>query len=456
MRLRWLLSVLFLFLQLQPLAVVAQEAPIHRIAFGSCASQERPQPIWQAIVATKPDLFIFLGDNIYGDTEDMEVMKAKYAKLAAKPGFQQLKQTCPIMATWDDHDYGVNDGGVDYPQRAASQQVFLDFFEEPADSPRRQRPGVYTAKTFGPEGKRVQVILLDTRSFRSPLKQGRRGYVPNRDPQATMLGEAQWQWLEEQLKKPAQFRIIGSSIQVVPEDHPYEKWMNLPNERERLFTLIRDTKAEGVIFLSGDRHLAELSLMDAGVGFPIYDLTSSGLNQAANRWRMQETNRHRVYTMNVGQNFGLLEFDWQTDPIVKLQIRDQAGDIVFQQKLKRSILQPGALPVQSTGPAKVIQGVLTPAQAATKLGDICTLRMRVQSVGQSRNQRVIFLNSAENYRDQANFTVVLLVEDLQGKIPNLIPDRFVGKTIQATGKVTRNDYGPRIEISDPNKLKVTD
>jgi alkaline phosphatase D len=272
-------------------------------------------------------------------------MRAKYAKLAAMPGYQKLRATCPVMATWDDHDFGADDVGAEYPRKAESQRVFLDFFGDPADSPRRRRPGVYDARVFGPEGRRVQVILLDTRSFRSPLKRrpeaarGEGPYAPDPDPSATMLGEDQWAWLQEQLRRPAEIRLIASSIQVVAEDHGWEKWMNFPRQRERLYRLIRRTGASGVIFLSGDRHLAELSLMDGGVGYPLYDLTSSGLNQAAKAWRPQEVNRHRVGTMNWGDNFGLIAIDWdRPEPLVRLQIRDVEGDTIIQRKIPLGLL----------------------------------------------------------------------------------------------------------------------
>ncbi len=145
-------------------------APLSRIALGSCARQNQPQPIWDAIVAAKPELFLFLGDNIYGDSKDMNVLRGKYDELAAKPGFQKLLATCPILATWDDHDYGADDVGVEYPMKVESQKLFLDFFNEPTNSPRRKRESVYDAKVFGPVGRRVQIILLDTRYFRGPLK----------------------------------------------------------------------------------------------------------------------------------------------------------------------------------------------------------------------------------------------------------------------------------------------
>jgi alkaline phosphatase D len=116
--------------------------------------------------------------------------------------------------------------------------------------------------------------------------------------------------------------------------------MNFPRERERLFALIRDTGAEGVILLSGDRHLAELSVMDAGIGYPIYDLTSSGLNQAFRGWRPLEVNRHRVATMNWGDNFGVVTIDWdRPDPRIGLQIRDVEGDIRIQLKIDLSTLR---------------------------------------------------------------------------------------------------------------------
>ena len=327
-------------------ATLATE-PLTRIAFGSCASQEQPQPIWDAVLASRPQLLLLLGDNIYADTKDMDVMRRKYAKLAAMPGFQAVRKSCPILATWDDHDLGANDAGSDYPRKEESQRIFLDFFGDAPDSPRRKRPGVYDAHVFGPEGKRVQIILLDTRYFRtSPLKRDRRAltsqgpYVPDPDPDATILGEDQWRWLAEQLKVPAEVRLLASSIQVVAEDHGWEKWMNFPRERERLFKLIRDSGAEGVIILSGDRHLAELSMMDAGIGYPVYDLTASGLNQAARAWRALETNRHRVATMNWGDHFGFIAIDWdRPDPRISLQIRDVEGDVRIQQKIDLSNLR---------------------------------------------------------------------------------------------------------------------
>ncbi len=325
--------------------VLAPGTRLTRIAFGSCATQDDPQPIWRSILAVNPQLFLFIGDNIYGDTEDMEEMRAKYRQLAEIPGFARLRRLVPVMATWDDHDYGLNDGGADFAGRRESQQVFQDFWGIAAASPLRKREGVYDAAVFGPAGNRVQVILLDTRYHRSALRPRPAGapgvgrYVPDETPGKTMLGEEQWRWLEAQLRQPAEVRLIASSIQVVAEDHGWEKWMNLPRERERLYGLIRTTGARGVIFLSGDRHLAELSMMDGGLGYPVYDLTASGMNNASHVWRPYEVNRHRVGTMNWGDNFGLLTIDWRSaDPVIAMQIRDLDGEINIQRKIRLSTL----------------------------------------------------------------------------------------------------------------------
>src|SRR5262245_9206556 len=226
--------------------------PLSRVGFGSCVHQDKPQPIWDAIAAARPELFVLLGDAIYADVPKGTVMSEAYQKLAAQPGFKKLRAACPLMATWDDHDYGQDDAGAEFPHKKQSQQMFLDFFGVPADSPRRQLEGVYNAQTFGPPGKRVQIILLDGRYHRSPLKKGPRGsdpqfprvtpYVPNTDPDATFLGAEQWKWLGEQLKQPAELRLIGSGVQVISEDHIFEKWMNIRKEREKLYRMVRERR----------------------------------------------------------------------------------------------------------------------------------------------------------------------------------------------------------------------
>ena len=146
------------------------EMTLSKFAYGACWKPTHSQAHWPVILANKPQLWLWLGDNIYGDTQDMEIMRKKYGQLGATEGYQNLAKSCPVLATWDDHDFGANDAGADFPKKVESQKLFLDFFNERSDSARHQREGVYTSYYFGPAEQRVQLILLDTRYFRSPLK----------------------------------------------------------------------------------------------------------------------------------------------------------------------------------------------------------------------------------------------------------------------------------------------
>ena len=335
-----LLTVSLAISLLNPAPAVADEA-LTRIHFGSCIKQENPMPLLQRIVADQPELFLFLGDNIYADTEDMDLMRARYARLAADPGFALLRTMCPVMATWDDHDYGINDSGVEYPKKAEAERIFLNFWGEAPNTERRNREGIYDSRIIGPKGKRVQIIMLDGRYFRSPLKVGERRvgghYYPDPNPQLTMLGDEQWQWLEKQLRKPAELRLLVSGIQFVAEASGQETWSNLPVERQRMIDLIASTKASGVIFLSGDRHWSELSVQrDGGAPYPIYDLTSSSLNQLHPRGTPTD-NRYRDPEMSATyhrENYGIVEIDWQAEaPAVTLKIVDADGGVPIEKKI---------------------------------------------------------------------------------------------------------------------------
>jgi alkaline phosphatase D len=461
---RSLIALLFGCLCLSASRADEPSKVLTRIAFGSCAHQEKPQPIWEPILATRPELFLSLGDNIYGDTDDMAVLKKKYEQCRAVPGYQKLLKTCPILATWDDHDYGKNDAGVEYPKKDESQQIFLDFYGIAKDSPRRTQKGVYHAEIFGPPGKRVQVIVLDTRYFRSPLRRGKRAegmtytpYVANTDEGATILGETQWKWLEEQLKKPAEVRLLATSIQLVAEDHGFERWMTFPNEREKLFQLIRETKAGGMIALSGDRHLAELSMMEGAVGYPLYDLTSSGLNQASKEWRSLERNRHRVATMSYGDNFGLITIDWNAeDPKISLQIRDVEGDVTVQQKLRLSDLQPGKhTPVKILEQPTPTGGAISAKDALSQDGKKVTVEMRVSSVGGTPEKR-IFLNSDRDFRSDENFAVVVLPAALKGRYAKAAGATFLNKVIRVSGTVSKFKGSVQILVEDEKQLEIVE
>jgi alkaline phosphatase D len=309
-------------------AARADGPPVTRIAFGSCAHQDKPQPIWDAVLDYRPELFIFAGDNVYGDLAPgaPTPLAEAYAKAATIPGYRAIRARVPVLAVWDDHDYGQNDAGGDFPYRAEAKDLFLDFWQIAADDPRRRREGIYFAQTFGPAGMRLQVILLDTRSFRSPLipsdqpgAPGKERYLPDPDPAKTMLGAAQWAWLRAQLGQPAEVRLIVSSIQVLAEGHGWERWGNLPRERERLLGLIAETSAQAVILLSGDRHVGAIYHRPGAA----YEITSSGLNMTYAAAR--EAGPLRLGQVYGAANFGTVDIDWWAGRVT-LAVRGVNGE----------------------------------------------------------------------------------------------------------------------------------
>ena len=314
-----------------------------RIAFGSCGSQNNELPIFNTVALHQPDLFIFLGDNIYGDTEDMQVLRNKYNQLGNKQSYINMKNNTSILATWDDHDYGWNDAGKYYEYKEESKEIFLDFFEEPITSTRRQHPGIYHSEICTINDKTLQIILLDNRTFRSNLlKYGGEvddddrytyslDYAPHTNSDSTLLGNEQWIWLEKELQKNADLRLICSGTQFGIEYNGYEAWANFPHEQQKFIDLIKQTNANGVVFLTGDVHYAEISKIEEEGIYPIYDFTSSGLSST---WEFSTPNINRIKGPVMENHFGLLTINWEEiDPKIDMEVWDISNTLRFKHSI---------------------------------------------------------------------------------------------------------------------------
>lgn len=319
-------------------------APLRRIGLCSCIDQTKPQPIWDTILADRPDLFVFGGDNVYCELPfTAQRLRQAYALAAASQGMSRLRASVTHMAIWDDHDYGLNDGGANFPGKQESKAQFLEFWKIAADDPRRAREGLYHAQVFGPPGRQVQVILLDTRWFRSAWKvtdqrnaPGKERYLRDSDPGKTMLGSAQWQWLQAQLQVPAQVRLIVSGIQVVADGHGWECWANFPPERRRLYRLVAEAGARGVVFLSGDRHMGALYREDKETPYPFYEMTSSGITHT---WREAvESGPNRLGELYTELHYGVVDLDWDAQTIT-LALKDMQGAVQRSQPIRFNELQ---------------------------------------------------------------------------------------------------------------------
>ena len=334
-----------------------------RIAFGSCADDDAPNhPVWNALRAVDPDVLIMMGDNVYADSPEFsaapsaEKMVQEYAKLSATPGFKALRETIPVLAIWDDHDYGLNDGGAAWPFKATAEKIFEDYWGYPDDDPIRAREGVYAERRVELNGIDVQVLLLDTRSFRGELVEGGRTLscpIKNYQHNETgeFLGEAQWQWLAERLRAKADLRLLVSGQQVIADQHCFEKWGNFPHERLRLFKTLREAGASNALLLSGDRHLGEISLLaeDApgGAGFDLFEVTSSPLS-ARSGFGWGETNDFRVSSDNLRESqFGVLDIERRRLPTgeqklaVSMQLYDEEGAARFTQSVEFALSDDG-------------------------------------------------------------------------------------------------------------------
>jgi alkaline phosphatase D len=330
----------------QPLWRYRTPPPDVRIATGSCAyindpAYDRPgEPyggdyrIFRAIAAQHPDLMVWLGDDIYyreGDLPAESGMRARWAHDRALPELQPLLGSVHQVAMWDDHDYGPNDSDRTFSGRETSLRVFRDYWlNETYGTP--ETPGVYQRVEQGD----VELFLLDDRFYRSPddLPAG---------PDKRMLGAAQLRWLEESLSSShATFKIVANGNQMFNPMNTFEGLGRYPDEQRELLDFLRRAKIEGVVFLTGDRHAAELLKVEQPGLYPLYELTSSPLTSGNTRNDKEANNPSRVPGTWVPdhRNFGMLEV---TGPegarVLTLRALDPDGKELWRHEVREGELK---------------------------------------------------------------------------------------------------------------------
>lgn len=323
---------------------LAVDTVITRFAFGSCVNENRDMKFWDVIAAQKPQAFLLIGDNVYGDTggfsnAGIPTLTQSYKKLSSRQEFDRFRRSVPMMTTWDDHDYGANDAGGSFAFKERAEQIYESYWGSSDEV--KSRPGVYESRIVGPEGKRVQFIILDTRFFRSDLARlpyrdpgpTLGWYIPNTDPNATILGNEQWQWLEQELGKPADVRFIVSSIQLITSAHGFESWYNFPKERERFFGLLAAKGVNNAVLLTGDRHSGGFYKTSApGVAKPLWEFTSTSLNFAFGKGDGGEKEPDPTRTGGFWgiPNFGQIDIDWPAKTVT-MSLRRDDGSVIETQ-----------------------------------------------------------------------------------------------------------------------------
>ena len=305
------------FLILYLIANISFAEIVYKLGIGSCVDQDYPTPAWASLEKESINSFFFLGDNIYGDVPSgrLDNVILSYEKLNDQmPSW--LKNTEKLVI-WDDHDYGLNDAGANYIYKAESQQIYNDAWNIDQNDPRRSREGIYFSELKDIAGKKILIVGLDTRYFRSNLIKIGNSYKPHKNSNTTILGPIQWQWLEKELSREHDILILASSIQVLATEHRFEKWSNIPHERDKLLALLNKLSSK-VLIISGDRHRSGFYKLDN-----IYEFTSSSLNKGI--FPSYETDSlllGKTYTQN---NYGIVEF---YEDSLNLFIKDENMNIL--------------------------------------------------------------------------------------------------------------------------------
>lgn len=285
-----------------------------RVAFGSCARyQQQPrQPIWDVITAYDPNLFFWLGDNVYADSLDPDILAEELMRQRELPSMQRFLAETAQFAIWDDHDFGLNNHDRTNPQKAENLAVWKRSWPNPGFGlPATE--GVFFKYSYGG----VDFFFLDGRYHRDPNE------LPD-GPAKTMLGAEQLAWLKSELKaSSAAFRVLVSGgIWTADKGPGGDAWSSYRHERDELFDWIMDEQVSGVVLLSGDTHTGELNAerwserrrAQGKTGYDLYDFVSSPLAQEPDDdWLFRSVDQRIRLPYDRGANFGVIDFDLTDD-----------------------------------------------------------------------------------------------------------------------------------------------
>lgn len=318
------------------------DPPNFAVAVGSCTYVNEPlwdrpgkgygdsMQIFKTIADAKPDLMLWIGDNTYtreGDWNSRGGFNHRYTHTRSLPEMQSLLSSAQNYATWDDHEFGPNDSDRSFWNKDLSAEIFRNFWPMPSQ-PLGKGP-VTSTFSWGD----CQFFMLDDRWFRAPNNSS--------DSSRAFLGEQQIQWLLDALTySRANFKIVACGGQVINDARVFENYAVYPVERRLLLERISAAKIPGVVFLSGDRHHAELSRLERPGNYPLYDLTTSPLTSGVHN-PGNEANTLRVTgTLFNGHNFAMLRFSGSAnDREMTISLKDNRGNTAWEKQIKASELK---------------------------------------------------------------------------------------------------------------------
>lgn len=317
-------------------AIFAQDVfiktTINSLAFGSCNRTDLDPGIWNEIANKNPEAWIWLGDIVYTDDKSMKDLAEKYLIQKNLPAYQKLIKNSKIFGVWDDHDFGDNDAGSSFLKKEESRKLLFDFLNLPKNHPAQKREGAFQSYCFGVGSQKICLYLLDVRYFKEDYESDPSPSQRYKKNKGLLLGKSQWDWLENELKSnDAVVNLFAGGIQLISSEHAYEKWANFPLAQKRFFDLLAQYKIKTPLYLSGDRHIAEVSAISLESGYCLYDVTSSGLTHSYNSLK-DEVNSFRISPLMTMLNFGIFTLDWE-NRLLKLEILDKKGIAQFTQNI---------------------------------------------------------------------------------------------------------------------------
>lgn len=328
-------------------SVKAQQST--RVAFGCCLQHDQRQPVFDALTHSDPDVFVFLGNSLDVDADDMDDLLAEYEVFNRFRGPRLLRRQSAVMSVWGRNDYRMNgNAGRENPIKYAVRNHFLTFWREPISSPRMfQDHGIAKSVIFGNAPQRVQVIVLDGRWNRDPLPlkgwfdRLQSSFNPNQgpylaNPAGQLLGEEQWQWLRDQLQKPAEVRLLMSATPFFAPANGYDSWAMYAQEQQRLTEMLQTIQPQGLVLAVGDRKFGELSRLQDVLPYPLWQISGGSLSAPGDapydsQWRVDNATEESRY--------GQVEVLWQQQPQLTFSLRNEEGRVLQSHEVTLSQLQ---------------------------------------------------------------------------------------------------------------------
>ena len=323
-----------------------ENAPDFTVALGSCTYISQPEvdrpgkpygsgyEIFTSIAGKNPNIMLWGGDNIYlreVDYDSKTGIYHRYTHTRSVKEMQPLLAKTQNFAIWDDHDFGPNDADRSYYFKSVTQKAFKDFWANKSYGlDVAQTQGTFSTFNWGD----AQFFLMDDRFFKSPNDRitGER----------TLLGKEQLEWLIDALSSSrASFKIVVIGGQTINSAAKFENFETYPEEKKYLLSEIEKNKIRGVLFISGDRHFSELSMMPRENTYPLYDWTVSPLTSGVSNSAEKEENKYRVPgSLFMQHNFGIMSFSGDKDNRqLKLSLFDKDGKELWNKVITKKELQ---------------------------------------------------------------------------------------------------------------------